>query len=41
MRLQELLAANRSLFVVYVLRDALKQLWSYRHSGYAARAWRS
>lgn len=39
--LEELLAANHSLFVVYVLRDALKELWSYRHSGYAARAWRS
>jgi transposase len=40
-QLQELLAANRSLFVVYVLRDALKQLWRYRHAGYAAQAWRS
>jgi len=40
-RLQELLAANRSLFVVYVLRDLLKGLWRYRHAGYAARAWRS
>lgn len=40
-QLQELLAANRSLFVVYVLRDALKELWNYRHAGYAARAWRS
>ena len=39
--LDELLAANHSLFVVYVLRDALKDLWSYRHCGYAARAWRS
>ena len=39
--LEELLAANRDLFVVYVLRDALKDLWSYRHAGYAARAWRS
>jgi transposase len=39
--LQELLLANHSLFVVYVLRDALKDLWSYRHPGYAARAWRS
>jgi transposase len=39
--LHELLAANHSLFVVYVLRDALKDLWSYRHCGYAARAWRS
>jgi transposase len=40
-QLQELLAANRSLFVVYVLRDALKELWRYRHAGYAAQAWRS
>ena len=40
-QLKELLAANRSLFVVHVLRDALKDLWSYRHPGYAARAWRS
>jgi transposase len=39
--LDELLAANHALFVVYVLRDALKDLWSYRHPGYAARAWRS
>ena len=39
--LQELLAANHALFVVYVLRDALKDLWRYRHTGYAARAWRS
>jgi transposase len=38
--LEELLAANRDLFVVYVLRDALKDLWGYRHPGYAARAWR-
>jgi len=40
-QLQELLSANRSLFIVYVLRDALKELWSYRHAGYAAWAWRS
>lgn len=39
--LDELLAANHALFVVYVLRDALKDLWSYRHSGYAMNAWRS
>lgn len=39
--LAELLAANHALFVVYVLRDVLKDLWSYRHTGYAARAWRS
>ena len=29
-RLKDLLAVNRSLFVVYVLRDALKKLWDYR-----------
>ena len=40
-QLEELLAANHDLFVVYVLRDALKDLWRYRHPGYAARAWRS
>jgi transposase len=40
-QLDELLAANHDLFVVYVLRDALKALWDYRHPGYAARAWRS
>jgi transposase len=39
--LEELLAANHSLFVLYVLRDALKGLWHYRHRGYAARAWQS
>jgi transposase len=38
-QLEELLAANHDLFVVYVLRDALKDLWSYRHAGYAIRAW--
>ena len=40
-QLEELLAANHPLFVVYVLRDALKDLWRYRHRGYALRAWRS
>jgi transposase len=40
-QLNELLAANRVLFVVHVLRDALKDLWSYRHAGYAERAWKS
>jgi transposase len=39
--LDELLAANHSLFVVYVLRDALKDLWQQRHREQAARAWRS
>lgn len=40
-QLKELLAANRALFVVHVLRDALKNLWSYRHPGYAELAWKS
>jgi transposase len=40
-KLEELLAANHSLFVVYVLRDALKDLWSYRDPLQATRAWQS
>ena len=32
--------ANHDLVVVYVLRDALKDLWRDRHPGHAARAWR-
>jgi transposase len=38
--LEELLAANHDPFAVYVLRDALKDLWRYRHPAHAARAWR-
>jgi transposase len=38
-RLDELLAANRALFTVYVLKDDLKMLWDYRHTGYALRFW--
>jgi transposase len=38
-QLDELLAANQALMTVYVLRDDLKQLWAYRHRGYARRAW--
>jgi transposase len=38
-RLRELLAANRALMVAYVLKDDLKELWSYRHEGYARRFW--
>ena len=38
-RLDELLAANRALFTVYVLKDDLKMLWDYRHAGYALRFW--
>lgn len=40
-QLDELLAANQTLMTVYVLRDDLKQLWAYRHRGYARRAWDS
>ena len=39
-RLQELLAANRALMKVYILRDDLKALWTYRHVGYAQQFWR-
>jgi transposase len=38
-RLHELLAANRKLATVYVLKDDLKELWGYRHEGYAWRFW--
>jgi len=38
-RLRELLAANRPLWVVYMLKDALKQLWRYRYRRAARRAW--
>ena len=39
-RLKELLAANHRLWVVYVLKDALKALWHYRYVGAARRAWK-
>lgn len=38
-RLDEILAANQALMTVYVLKDDLKALWSYRHRGYARRFW--
>jgi len=38
-RLSELLQANRALLKVYLLKDDLKALWSYRHAGYARRFW--
>jgi transposase len=38
-RLSELLAANRALLTVYLLKDHLKTLWHYRHAGYAQRCW--
>jgi transposase len=40
-RLRELLALNRRLYVVYVLKDALKALWRYRYVAVAQRAWRA
>jgi len=39
LRLREVLAANRRLWVVYLLKDALKQLWRYRYRAVALRAW--
>jgi transposase len=39
-RLRELLRANRALFIVYVLKDDLKQLWRYRYPEAARRFWR-
>ena len=39
-RLRELLAANRRLATVYVLKDDLKALWDYRLPSYAMRFWR-
>jgi transposase len=40
-RLRELLAANRALFIVYVLKDDLKRLWRFRYPGAARRFWRA
>jgi transposase len=37
-KLKTLLAANRRLFVVHLLRDALKKLWDYRYPA-CARKW--
>ena len=39
-RLKELLKANRSLFIVYVLKDDLKQLWRFRYRTAARRFWK-
>jgi transposase len=38
-RLQELLAANRKLAKVYILKDDLKHLWDYRYPTAALRFW--
>jgi len=38
-RLYELLAANLSLFTVYVLKEDLARLWTYKSPGAARRCW--
>lgn len=40
-RLEELLAANQSLFVVYVLKEDLRQLWRLRDPILARESWES
>ena len=40
-QLDELLAANRALLTVYLLKDDLKQLWHYRREAWARKAWKS
>lgn len=40
-KLDELLAANRRLMTVYVLKDDLKHLWSYTYPGAAMRFWKA
>ena len=37
-RLDALLAANANLNLVYILKDQLKQIWTYRRPGWARRA---
>lgn len=39
-RLNELLAANRALLTVYLLKDDLKQLWRYRSEAWARKFWK-
>jgi transposase len=39
-RLKEILAANRKLATVYILKDDLKHLWDYRYPGAALRFWK-
>lgn len=40
-RLDELLAANKALLTVYLLKDDLKELWRYRREAWAWKAWKS
>ena len=39
-RLRELLAANRHLSTVYILREDLKHLWDYKYTKAAKRFWK-
>jgi len=39
-QLDELLAANKALLTVYLLKDDLKHLWRYRSKPWALRAWK-
>lgn len=39
-QLDELLAANKALLTVYLLKDDLKELWRYRSKPWALRAWK-
>jgi len=39
-KLNELLAANRRLMTVYLLKDDLKHLWDYAYPGAAMRFWK-
>jgi transposase len=38
-RLNTLLEANQALMTAYVMKDALKALWSYKREGWARKAW--
>ena len=38
-QLKEVLEANQALMTAYVLKDDLKQLWTYQREGWARRAW--
>lgn len=38
-RLDELLEANQALMMAYVLKDALKQLWTFRDAAQARTSW--
>jgi transposase len=39
--LKQLLALNRPIWVVYLLKDDLKRLWTYRRTSYAMRFWKA